>query len=658
MPRTFKTLVYIALMALTLAAMPVKAPIAENDEPAALTEKDVFAYLDQSIAWYRAGVAEVADQTRPSEMLIGTSLKQNMLKSLRLSFDFARIEAAQLDTLAANTKVKEQFGPSLPASPESKDAQPNFERIKKTIEDKIARIQKDLGTVRSARISPELRVAERSKLNAELTLAMAQNELIDKIANGQKQDENLTLLAQVNDLGRTIPELEKKKKATTTTTVTTTPANSETAAAQPSAAAILTTLTTGVPVATDTDAPKATEPKGLIRMGSDVISIFNRKNDVMMLDSSNKDMQKANQKMRERIREELLQVVARSDALGQQMVQDVSTLNDAQRELTDLTARFRQIGDSLVPLAEQSKTLIAAERNLKDWQALLNKDFNEAMHRLAMRLLGLAIAVLIPLGLSELARRAGIKYIHDARHRRQLTIVRRIIFWFVIGLIIILNLMTEFGSMATFVGFVTAGLAVALQNVILSIVAYFFYFGRYGIRVGTRVSIGSTTGDVIETGLVRLYLMEMTDKQNGRWQPTGRIVAYPNSIIFQPAGFFKQVPGVKFPMREIIFWLPNDVDRQLATQKLSEAAHVVHEDNKAVLEVQRAALAQSSNIHMAVPYPRGKLLTEDERIGFSLTYPVPADQSEEIDGKVKQLVRDILDGDPKLARLHEDPEMK
>ncbi len=326
--------------------------------------------------------------------------------------------------------------------------------------------------------------------------------------------------------------------------------------------------------------------------------------------------------------------------------------------MTQQTTRFRQIGDSLVPLAEQNKALQATTRNLEDWQALLNKDFNEALHRLAMRLLGLAIAVLIPLGLSELARRAGIKYIHDTRHRRQLTIVRRVIFWFVIGLIIILNLMTEFGSMATFVGFVTAGLAVALQNVILSIVAYFFYFGRYGIRVGTRVSIGNTTGDVIETGLVRLYLMEMTDKQNGRWQPTGRIVAYPNSIIFQPAGFFKQVPGVKFPMREIIFWLPRDTDRSLATQKLSEAAHAVHEDNKVVLEVQRAALAQSSNIHMAVPYPRGSLITEDERIGFSLTYPVPADQSEEIDGKVKQIVRDILDGDPKLERLHEDPEMK
>jgi hypothetical protein len=648
MPRTFKTLVCLALVAFSLSAFA-------RDEPVALTEKDIFAYLDQSIAWYRAGTAEVADQTRPSEMLIGTSLKSNMLRTLRLSFDFARINAAQLDNMVA-VKAKETFGPSLPTPQEDKEGQPNFERIKKTIEDKIVRIQKDLAAVQAARIGPALRTAERSKLNAELTLATAQKELIDKIANGQSQDENLTLLAQVNELARTIPELEKKKKTTTTAAATTTQAttNGDT---QPSAASAVTALVTGVPVI-DTDAPKAPEPKGLIRMGSDVISIFNRKNDVLMLAASNKEMQKENQEMRERIREELLQVVARSDALGQQMVQDVTVLNDAQRELTALTERFRQIGDSLVPLAEQGKTLQATERNFKDWQVLLNKDFNEAVHRLAMRLLGLAIAVLIPLGLSELARRAGIKYIHDTRHRRQLTIVRRVIFWFVIGLIIILNLMTEFGSMATFVGFVTAGLAVALQNVILSIVAYFFYFGRYGIRVGTRVTIGNTTGDVIETGLVRLYLMEMTDKQNGRWQPTGRIVAYPNSIIFQPAGFFKQVPGVKFPMREIIFWLPRDTDRSLATQKLSEAADAVHEDNKVVLEVQRAALAQSSNIHMAVPYPRGKLVTEDERIGFSLTYPVPADQSEEIDGKVKQLVRDILDGDPKLSRLHDEPELR
>ncbi len=329
MPRTFKTLVCIAFAALALSALPVKAPIAANDEPAALTEKDVFAYLDKSIAWYRAGVAEVADQTRPSEMLIGTSLKQNMLKSLRLSFDFARIEAAQLDAVV----VKEKFGPVKPPEPtEEKPGQPNFERIKKTVEDKITRIQNDLATAQRSRSGAGLRTAELGKLNAELTLATAQRDLIDKIANGQEQEENLTLLAQINDLARTIPELEKKKKTAATTTASATPANSDAAAStQPSAAAALTTLVTGIPPAANTDTPKPADPKGLIRMSSEVISIFNRKNEVMVLASANKDMQKVNEDMRERVREELLQVVARSDALGKDTAQDAAALDIAQQ---------------------------------------------------------------------------------------------------------------------------------------------------------------------------------------------------------------------------------------------------------------------------------------------------------------------------------------
>jgi len=47
--------------------------------------------------------------------------------------------------------------------------------------------------------------------------------------------------------------------------------------------------------------------------------------------------------------------------------------------------------------------------------------------------------------------------------------------------------------------------AVALQTVILSGVAYFFFIGRFGVRVGDRVTITNITGDVIEIGLFRIY---------------------------------------------------------------------------------------------------------------------------------------------------------
>ncbi len=87
--------------------------------------------------------------------------------------------------------------------------------------------------------------------------------------------------------------------------------------------------------------------------------------------------------------------------------------------------------------------------------------------------------------------------------------MRRVVTGFLIGTVLIMGFVSEFSSLATFAGFVTAGIAVGLQAILLSIAAYFFVVGRYGIRVGDRISIAGVTGDVIDIGLVRFYLMEL-----------------------------------------------------------------------------------------------------------------------------------------------------
>ena len=87
--------------------------------------------------------------------------------------------------------------------------------------------------------------------------------------------------------------------------------------------------------------------------------------------------------------------------------------------------------------------------------------------------------------------------------------MRRFVVGFLMGVVLILGFVSEFSSLATFAGFVTAGIAVGLQAVLLSIAAYFFLIGRYGFRVGERVSVAGVTGDVVEIGLVRLYIMEL-----------------------------------------------------------------------------------------------------------------------------------------------------
>ena len=95
-------------------------------------------------------------------------------------------------------------------------------------------------------------------------------------------------------------------------------------------------------------------------------------------------------------------------------------------------------------------------------------------------------------------------------------------------------------------GLAAAGIALALQNVILSVAGYFYLSGRFGIRGGDRVQISGINGDVLEVGLFKLTMMELTE-DNAR-QPTGRVVVFPNSVVFQANGnFFKQAPGASLP---------------------------------------------------------------------------------------------------------------
>ncbi len=131
-----------------------------------------------------------------------------------------------------------------------------------------------------------------------------------------------------------------------------------------------------------------------------------------------------------------------------------------------------------------------------------------------------------------------MKYAHDANRRRMFLIVQRILTWLAMVLVIAFAFAPELSSLATFLGLLTAGVAVALQNVILAVVGYFLLVGKLGIRVGDRVRISGVTGDVIDVGLLQFQLREV-DQDNE--QLTGNVATFSNSFVFlSPAtGLFK-----------------------------------------------------------------------------------------------------------------------
>lgn len=104
-------------------------------------------------------------------------------------------------------------------------------------------------------------------------------------------------------------------------------------------------------------------------------------------------------------------------------------------------------------------------------------------------------------------------------------------------------------NLATYLGILSAGLAIALQDPIVNMAGWVFIVIRQPFRVGDRVQVGELRGDVIDIRLFMFTLLEI-----GNWvdaeQSTGRIVHVPNGQVFKtPLGNYTQ--GFEFIWNEI-----------------------------------------------------------------------------------------------------------
>lgn len=91
-----------------------------------------------------------------------------------------------------------------------------------------------------------------------------------------------------------------------------------------------------------------------------------------------------------------------------------------------------------------------------------------------------------------------------------------------------------FESVSTYLGLLSAGLAVALRDPIVNFAGWLFIIWRRPFDVGDRIQIGDQQGDVIDIRIFQFTLMEI-----GNWvdadQSTGRVIHIPNGKIFQEA---------------------------------------------------------------------------------------------------------------------------
>jgi small-conductance mechanosensitive channel len=612
---------------LVLAAPRISAQTSSQSNAPAVAATDparIVQFLDQAISWYRQLGAQQQLVTGANDAVYMSANRQMADQVVRLALQFAYAEEeAQPQTAPA----QQTSGQGTAASPYQAlmQQQVKAQQDENQVLGEVADLQKKI--VGATGKKKEVLEAQLGETQAEVDLAKARVDALRNMAefmSGASTDTT-GLSAQIEALESTVPaDLRPPANGASAG------AGANNAASQPQVAA-----TNNASVATGS---------GLLATLESLFATWGKLRSIDGAIEQTQALARSAQDIRSPMTNRLRALTQQGDVLAQQAgTANTATLDQEKQQLDALTQQFKQLTAAAIPIAQAGILLGLYEKNLANWHSSVAGDLLTESRGLLIRLAVLVVIVALVLGASELWRRAIHRYVHDSHRRWQLHWVRKLVVWAVIGVVVTLSLVSQIGSMATFAGLITAGVAVSLQNVIQSVVGYFFLIGKYGIRVGDRVMIGGVTGEVIDVGLVRIHLMEMGGA--GADTPTGRVVAFSNSIVFQPtSGLFKQIPGTSFSWHEITLTLPVDINFAEAREKLMKATESGLADYKDEIAKQHSALEDTFEGAPGLGLqPTVQLQFTSSGLEALVRYPVSLRHAAEIDERVTRAVMSGFD---------------
>ncbi len=144
-------------------------------------------------------------------------------------------------------------------------------------------------------------------------------------------------------------------------------------------------------------------------------------------------------------------------------------------------------------------------------------------------------------------------------------------------------------SLATFLGLLSAGLAIAFKDILVDGAGWLFILWRRPFEVGDRIQIGEHRGDVIDLRIFQFSLLEI-----GNWvdaeQSTGRVIHVPNGQVFTETQA-NYTQGFQYIWNEIPVLVTFESDWEAAKDLLAQIAteHAAPLSATAADEVRHAA---------------------------------------------------------------------
>ena len=591
----------------------------------------MLTYLGQVISWYRSAAKEARFIDEPDETLFVADNRRTADEVVKFAFDFAHAtiplfqEPIRIDAPSAGEPAVRPQGAAVQAENAlSGDLQKRRDAVALVID----QLQAALDNLQAQKTGASRRQRDQLArqtvaLQAQLNLADSRLGSIDAMVDFAKdtaatRNSGAGIEAPIDELENSLPNAHAADHAQ----------------AEPALAS------TGVTVSL---------PSSLQRLSGI------RSKQSMLADET--DATKNLARTTTQLRQKLFAMLSEVDrqALQEQTARaadsDVTALKQTKAEFETLTRRSKLLGDASLPLSKQIVVLDLYATSLARWRDSIQRQFREASRQLIIRGAGLATLVLALLIAAGLWRHLTFRYIQEPQTRHQLLQLRRVVMVVVVALVLIFGFANELGSLATVMGFAAAGIALALQNVIVSIVGYFYLSGRFGVRAGDRIQLFGIEGDVLSTSFLKITLIELVGDRRPR-QPSGRVVSFPNSVVFQPnCNFYRQLPGTSFAWHELRFAFAPTADYRLAEKRLAEIALEIYSHYRDTVERESRAMEEQLNLRVEAPRPQTRLHLTPAGGEIVLRYPVLLPTAAQTDDEIARRLTDAIAREPALAAL-------
>jgi small-conductance mechanosensitive channel len=296
-------------------------------------------------------------------------------------------------------------------------------------------------------------------------------------------------------------------------------------------------------------------------------------------------------------------------------------LEEADRQMaTSATLeQHKELADRAIAIVKRQGVLMQEDaEKLASWTAEALTERNESLVRVSSRIGIVLLFVVLILFVAHYLKKLPYRF---AREGKNLYYFQKLINFtssLIIVLIILLNFVGDFGGLSAVVGLAGAGLAIALQDPIVSLVGWFLIIGKFGVSVGDRVEINGVKGDVIDIGLLRIAVLEV-----GNWvsaeQSTGRVVFFPNSFIFKNH-YFNYSTGNSFIWDEIRIRVTHESDWKTAKQIIESVATRVSQAFVDEAKTQQQRVAQQFHINLGTLTPYVYVSIAESGVDLLLRY--------------------------------------